>query len=112
MNSITITEKDEIIMRLVHYFITEENYMFDEQYLNVINQYKGEVCDFDSLELMLESLELIEVERPTINHDLLLREIEIFRNQYNLKPRYYKKYVKSMSKRMFPDYYLSIKQDN
>lgn len=26
MNSITITEKDEIIMRLVHYFITEENY--------------------------------------------------------------------------------------
>ena len=26
MNSITITKKDEIIMRLVHYFITEENY--------------------------------------------------------------------------------------
>ena len=26
MNSITITEKDEIIMKLVHYFITEENY--------------------------------------------------------------------------------------
>jgi rhomboid protease GluP len=26
MNSITITEKDEIIMRLVHYFITKENY--------------------------------------------------------------------------------------
>lgn len=26
MNSITITEKDEIIMRLIHYFITEENY--------------------------------------------------------------------------------------
>lgn len=26
MNSITITEKDEIIMRLVHYFITEKDY--------------------------------------------------------------------------------------
>ncbi len=26
MNTITITKKDEIIMRLVHYFITEENY--------------------------------------------------------------------------------------
>lgn len=26
MNSITVTKKDEIIMRLVHYFITEENY--------------------------------------------------------------------------------------
>ncbi len=26
MNTITITEKDEIIMRLVHYFITKENY--------------------------------------------------------------------------------------
>ncbi len=26
MNTITITKKDEIVMRLVHYFITEENY--------------------------------------------------------------------------------------
>ncbi len=26
MNTITITRKDEIVMRLVHYFITEENY--------------------------------------------------------------------------------------
>ncbi len=27
MNTITITKKDEIVMRLVHYFITEENYV-------------------------------------------------------------------------------------
>ena len=91
--------------------ITEENCMQDEKYLYVTNQNKDIICNLDNMELMLEALELIEEERPTVNHDLLLNEISLLREKHNLKPKYYKRDVKSMSKQLFPDYYLSIKSN-
>ena len=91
--------------------LTEKDCMMDEFYSSVINHNTDKVGDLDAIELMLEALELLEKEKPTINHDLLLNEIALFRNKYGLKPKYYKKYVKSMSKKFFPDYYLSLNQN-
>lgn len=90
--------------------ITEETCMQDNDYIYVLNNYNNNNnINLDNIELILECLELMEMERPTINQDLLLNEINIFRHAKNLKTMYYKKYVKQMSEKLFSEYYDSIK---
>lgn len=59
---------------------------------------------FDS-ELLVEIIELTEGENKSLNHELLQTEITLFRTKENLKRKYYPKYVKSISKKFFQDYY-------
>lgn len=94
--------------------VTDQDYMKDNDYVFALNRCKEVINDSEGIQIILGALELIEEERPTINHDLLLREIELFRNKMNLSPMpsYYKSYVKSMSKKLFPDYYNLINQAN
>lgn len=94
--------------------VTDQDYTKDNDYLFALSRSGEVINDSEGLQIILGALELIEEERPTINHDLLLREIELFRNKIKLGPvpPYYRNYVKSMSKKLFPDYYNLINQAN
>ena len=65
--------------------IYDENSVNDyDFYQEVINSSSKKDITKDNLTLILQYLEILEEENPTVNHTLLLDEIEICRQQYHI----------------------------
>ena len=78
---------------------TVQNYPF---YQETIQRLGKNDFDKDAVALILQYLELLEGENPSVNHNFLLEEIENFRSKYQITRRYsdqvMKKYREFMEK--------------
>lgn len=68
--------------------------VYDEKTVNFYPFYHevvgnlGSIISEDNLTLMLQYLEILEEENPTVNHTLLLEEIHVCREQYGITKKY------------------------
>lgn len=83
--------------------------MLDSDYIAFYHDGSRNSFSRDEMNLMLQTIEVLEKENPTINHEVLLEEIEQFRLSNGLYPMFKDDNVKQLSKKMFPDYYKALK---
>lgn len=70
---------------------TVQSYDFYQEVSRNLNQ---DGVSKDSLALMLQYLEILEMERSTVNHTLLLKEIEVCRREYGICKKYSSQVIK------------------
>lgn len=81
-------------VKCIYNEVTVKDYEF---YQSVLNK-KEEVLMMEYIAIILQYLEVIELENPSINQDLLLKEINLFRENNNISIRYSDEAIKEYRK--------------